>query len=239
MRKQYLGWMILVFGIVGVAYGVSLLIYHFNHGNGLYAPALVLFIFGLVALITLVTLSLINYFQKKKIKEEPVPEEKEDVKEVKSKEEITPTSKPEVKSRPKEKSEYVPKSERKISSSSSTRSYYSVYIKQVGYGPIMRVDGDRILDMRNNTYYRIEGNMVKQEGYGPLFEIRGNQIKNAFGGYLYEISGSNINKVYGGFYASISGHYITLYDLSVKYEMTDSLSKNQLLAVAALLFGKY
>ena len=78
-----------------------------------------------------------------------------------------------------------------------------------------------------------------QEGYGPMFEIRGNQIKDAFGGYLYEISGSNINKVFGGFYASISGNYITLYDSSIKYEMTDSLSKKQTLAVAALLFGKY
>ena len=123
--------------------------------------------------------------------------------------------------------------------SSPSYSYSTVYVKQVGYGPLLRVEGERIIDMRTNTYYRLENNMVMQEGYGPVFEIRGNQIKDAFGGYLYEISGSNINKVFGGFYASISGNYITLYDLSIKYEMTDSLSKRQLLAVAALLFGKY
>ena len=93
--------------------------------------------------------------------------------------------------------------------------------------------------MRTSTYYRIENNNVMQEGYGICYEIRGNQIRDAFGGYLYELSGSNINKVFGGYYASISGNYITLYDLSTKFETTDSLSKKQVLAVAALLFGNY
>ena len=93
--------------------------------------------------------------------------------------------------------------------------------------------------MRNNTYDHIENNLVYQDGYGVIYEISGNRIRDAFGGYFYEISGSNINKVFGGFYASISGNYITLFDLSKKYEMTDSLSKKQLLVVAMLLFGKY
>ncbi len=93
--------------------------------------------------------------------------------------------------------------------------------------------------MRSNTYYRLENNMVMQEGYGPIFEIRDNQIKSSFGGYLYyELSGSNINKTFGGFYASISGNYITLFDGSIKYEMSDSLSKRQILIVAALLFNQ-
>ena len=77
--------------------------------------------------------------------------------------------------------------------------------------------------MRNNTYYRIENNIVNQDGYGIRYEINGNQIRDAFGGYLFEISGSNINKIFGGFYASISGNYITLFDSSKKYEMTESL----------------
>lgn len=123
--------------------------------------------------------------------------------------------------------------------SSSSYSYSTVYVKQVGYGPALRVEGDRIIDMRTNTYYRLENNVVMQDGYGPVFEIRGNQIRDVFGGYLYEISSSNINKTFGGFYASISGNYITLYDSSIKYEMTDSLSKRQMLAIVALLFGKY
>ena len=126
-----------------------------------------------------------------------------------------------------------------------TRQSYSVYdiedvyVKKVGYGPVLRVTGNRILDMRSNTYYRIQGNIVNEEGSGQVFEINGNSIRSVFGSYLYEISGSNINKVFGGFYASISGNYITLYDLSDKYEMTGSLNQKQLLIVAALLFGAY
>ena len=114
-----------------------------------------------------------------------------------------------------------------------------MYVKKVGYGPVLRVTGNRILDMRNNTYYRVQGSIVSQDGSGQAFEINGNRIRSAFGGYLYEISGSNINKVFGGFYASISGNYITLFDLSEKYETTGSLNQKQLLVVAALLFGTY
>ena len=73
-------------------------------------------------------------------------------------------------------------------------------------------------------------------GSGPVFEISGNRIREAFGGYLFEISGSSINKTCGGFYASISGNYIQTYDLSEKYEMTDSFNRLQLLAIVALLF---
>ena len=149
--------------------------------------------------------------------------------------------------KPKPSSQSVSKQPKENYSQRTNTSYKSspiyscstVYVKQVGYGPLLRVEGDRIIDMRSNTYYRLENNMLMQDGYGPVFEIRGNQIKNAFGGYLYEISGSNINKTFGGFYASISGNYITLFDLSIKYEMTNQLSKKQLLAVVALLFGKY
>ena len=112
-----------------------------------------------------------------------------------------------------------------------------VYVKKVGYGPVLRVTGNRILDMRSNTYYRVQGSIVSQDGSGQVFEINGNRIRSAFGGYLYEISGSNINKVFGGFYASISGNYIALFDLSEKYETTGSLNQKQLLVVAALLFG--
>ena len=111
-----------------------------------------------------------------------------------------------------------------------------IYVKKVGYGPVLRVSGNRVLDMRSNTYYHIQGNMVHQDGGGPAFEINGSKIRSAFGGYLYEISGSNINKVFGGFYASISGNYITIHDLSEKYETTGTLNKNQILVVAALLF---
>lgn len=243
MRRHYLVWSIAVFGIIGTVYGAYLLIYHFNHGNGLSIPSLILLIFGAIALVTFLVLYLCFYFAEKKKKKEIVPSAIEN----ESKEEKEATidreieEKPSIKPEPKqEREEYVSKSEVTYeSSSSSSYSVSTIYVKQVGYGPLLRIEGSRIVDMRTNTYYRIENNMVMQDGYGPVFEIRGNQIKDAFGGYLYEISGSNINKTFGGFYASISGNYITLYDLSIKYETTDCLSKRQILVVAALLFGKY
>ena len=244
MRRRYLIWMITVFGIVGTVYGAYLLIYHFNHSNKLSVPALLLLIFGLLALITVSVLCIITYLARKRAKDEPTPPTEEVVDDVVEEaepvieEEITPTVPTNLEPEVEEDDNYSPPS-RETYRPSSSYVTSTVYVKQVGYGPLLRVEGSRILDMRNSTYYRIENNMVMQEGYGPVFEIRGNQIKDAFGGYLYEISGSNINKVFGGFYASISGNYITIYDLSIKYEMTDSLSKKQILAVAALLFGKY
>ena len=238
MRKQYLVWCIAVFGVVGTVYGTYLLIYHFNHGGELNIPSLILLIFGSISLITFLVLFIpFLIAQKKKKNEVASPDEDNKIKE----ETVEPTKEEKeythsTDDKPKQK-EYTPSSNNRYSASSSY-SASTIYVKQVGYGPLLRIEGNRILDMRNNTYYRIENNMVIQEGYGPVFEIRGNQIKDAFGGYLYEISGSNINKVFGGFYASVSGNYITLFDASIKYEMTDSLSKKQILAVAALLFEK-
>ncbi|MCR5348099.1 MAG: hypothetical protein K6E59_00595 [Bacilli bacterium] len=258
MRKQHLGWIIGVFGIVGTVYGAYLLIYHHNHGNGLSVPALILLVTGIVALIFALSLAISVYvFDKKKAKNvESVPAEKEQKAEEKVAEPVQvekasalsaepePEPEPEPDAEPEEEPEqedvedevsYEPIPQSSYSHSSRV-SYSTAYVKLVGYGPLLRVEGPRILDMRSNTYYRIEGDVVMQEGYGIRYEIRGNQIRDAFGGYLYEYSGSNINKVFGGFYASVSGSYITLYDSSKKYEVTDSLSKKQILVVVALLF---
>ena len=240
MRRIYLVWCIAVFGIVSTVYGSYLLIYHFNHGSRLNIPSLILLIFGSIALILFLILYIPFLIKQKKKKNGAVLSmeehdiEEEDVEPIVEEEKPAVTSKAEPR---QEKEEYVPSTNNTYRSSSSY-SVSTIYVKQVGYGPLLRIEGTRVIDMRTNTYYRIENNMVMQEGYGPVFEIRGNQIKDAFGGYLYEVSGSNINKVFGGFYASISGNYITLYDLSEKYEMTDSLSRRQLLVVAALLFEK-
>ena len=239
MRKQRFIWSIVVIGFVTTGYGAFSLIYNYSHDKGLSIPGLVLLILGLLAFILFSIFYIAELSRQRRIKNTPTPKVEEPKVEEPKKEEnpIKNDIKPIQKPNKSEKIEYTPKS--KATYESSSRYVSTIYVKQVGYGPILRVDGNRILDMRTNTYYRIENGLVKQEGCGPLFEIRGNQIKNAFGGYLYELSGSNINKVYGGFYASISGNYITLYDLSIKYETTDSLSKNQILAVAALLFGRY
>lgn len=239
MRKIYLVWSIAVFGVIGTVYGAYSLIYASNHGKELPIYGILLLIFGSIALITFLVLYTISFIQekeRKKNKPAPTPTIEETVAE---EEAFEPTIE-EVKSTPLRKSEpeeeeYEPRPQR------SSTNYYSVstaYVKEVGYGPLLRVEGNRIVDMRTNTYYHIENNVVMQDGYGPVFEIQGNQIKDVFGGYLYEINGSNINRAFGGYYASISGNYITLFDLSKKYEMTDSLSKRQILVVAVLLFKK-
>ncbi|MBP5574497.1 MAG: hypothetical protein J6X50_01985 [Bacilli bacterium] len=241
MRKQYLFWAIAVFGIFATVYGTYLLIYHFDHGNGLSIPALLLLIFGSLSLVVVLILYIYSFLTKNKQKDEPVPPIEEQIIEEKEIEPLIEEDKPITitNSEPvvEEEEECVSQPKRTYSSSSSY-SYSTVYVKQVGYGPLLRIIGNQIVDMRSNTYYRLENNILMQDGYDPIYEIRGNQVKDAFGGYLYELSGSNINKTFGGFYSSISGNYITLYDGSIKYEMSDSLSKSQILAVIALLFGK-
>ena len=249
-RKQYLIWVIGVFGIIGTLYGGYSVIDRASHGKALSIYGLILLILGILALGFFIAWAIsVYFFNKKQAREkaalEAVKAEEERAKkeeeakrepvELPKKEEKVETPKQDHSPRP-QRSSYTYESRR---SSSSSYSYSTAYVKLVGYGPVLRIEGPRIVDMRNNTYYRIEGNNVMQEGYGLRYEIRGNQIRDAFGGYLYEYSGSNINKVYGGYYASVSGSYITLYDLSQKYEMTDSLSNKQILVAAVLLFGNY
>ncbi len=252
-RKQYLDWLSGALGIIGTSYGGFMLAWHLNHGNGINVLAMILLILGIVSLCFFIPLMTSRYIVSKQQKNRPTPapEEKTEQEPAKTEQEPAKTEEkqeeaPQTEEEDEEEEELIPMSPRERAGydytssrpSYSYSSYSTVYVKLVGYGPMLRVEGPQLLDMRNNTYYRIEDNMVYEEGYGPRFEIRGNQIRDAFGGYLFELSGSNINKVYGGFYASISGNYITVHDLSRKYEMTDSLSKKQLLAVAALLFDK-
>ena len=239
MRRQKFWWTFLTGALVCTIYGAFTLIYHFRHSDKLSIHSLVLLIIGGAALIFFVVLYVISYFQNKKNKPAPVVEpnqeepkvEEEPVK-VEKKEETKPISTP-------KKKKYSDEVVYERRQSYSIYDSNTVYVKKVGYGPILRVCGSQILDMRTNTYYSIDGRMVKLNGSGPVFEISGDKIRAAFGSYLYEISGSNINKVYGGYFASISGNYIQLYDLSEKYELSNSLSKNQILAVVALLFGRY
>ena len=245
----------MVFGIIGTAYGTHLLIYHYTNNGKFSVPALILLIFGGIALILMIAylillrlakksqhdipITLEEPIQEEPIKEEPIKEgpiQEEPIKEEGPQQDEESESEEENEIEEEEEEEDY---EEPAPRPSRYYDYSTIYLKKVGYGPILRIEGNRIIDMRSNTYYRIEAGFVYQDGAGVRYEIRGNQIKDAFGGYLYELCGSNINKVFGGFYASISGSYITLYDLSDKYEMTGALSKQQILAVAALLFGKY
>ena len=235
MRRQYFSYFVGVFGIVATIYGGYLLIYHLNHGNGFKVAPLIFLIAGLLALGFFIAAIISKYLADKKRKEKAQKEVILQAKRVSTEEKKIekPIVKEETKPQPVQpvRKEY---SERSTSYSYNAPS--TVYVKLVGYGPVLRIEGSKILDLRDNTYYQIEGNFVNRLGQGLRYEIRGNQIKDAFGGYLFEVSGSNINKIFGGFYASISGNYITTYDLSKKYETTDSLSKKQILVLAALLF---
>lgn len=240
MRRRNFAWTFLVLSLVLTIYGGYVLIYHHLKENKLSYLGLAFFIFGVVLLISYIVLFTISLIQKKKLKtksKEVVIDQKTEenpsvapVKEDKKQESISkekPVGSP-------CKSYYVERSS--YTSSGSSYSDTTAYVKLVGFGPILRVECSAILDMRNNIYYRIEGNIVHRSGSGPVFEISGNRIRLAFGSYLYEISGSNVNKIYGGYYASFSGGYLTTHDLKEKYEITDSLSLKQKLAVVALLF---
>ncbi|MCR5079710.1 MAG: hypothetical protein K6B65_07330 [Bacilli bacterium] len=239
-RKQYIVWLFAVFGIFGTAYGGYLLLWHFNHGNGLRPMALILLILGVISLLFFIAFLIYGLLVAKKRKDvasnSPMEEAKPEAPK-EEKPEMPKEEKPE--ETPEAEEEPMPRQyQERPRPSYRYPSYSTVYVRLVGYGPVLRIEGPRILDMRSNAYYRIEGNMVYEEGGGPRFEIRGSQIRDAFGGYTYELSGSNINKVFGGFYASISGNCITLFDSSEKYEISDSLSRNQILVLAALLFGR-
>lgn len=240
MRRQYFAWTYLVLAIVLTAYGGYSVISSASQQKDIPVLGLVFFIVGLALLVLFAILCVVSLFQKKKAPvleeankpevveekvEEPVIEEKEE-------EEPTPLEETSPKTYHKD---VTYQSNRTVS-----RSYLgSAYIKKVGYGPVLRVEEEEILDMRSNTYYRLEGDIVKQSGSGPVFEISGNRIKLAFGGYLYEISGGSVYKTYGGYYASISGGYLQTHDLEEKYEISGSLTLKQQLAVVALLFGTY
>lgn len=256
MRKNRLPWSIAAFGFVTVAYGTYSLVSHLKNDEEIFLPGLLMLIAGALALLTLLVLILIDAFKRIRNKElienpikedsyeEVIEEEKEEEKHISENpinideqeiedEEINSTDEDDEEEEEEFTSSYT------RSYSSSSYSYSTIYVKEIGYGPVLRIDGSHILDMRNNVYYHVENNIVIQDGYGPEFEIRGNQTKDVYGSYLFEISGNNINKVFDGFYDSISGNYITLFDSSRKFETTESLSRNQILIIAALLFGRY
>lgn len=236
MRKQYFKWSWFVLGLVLSVYGAFSLIYNSTHNKDFSVLGLVFLIVGLILLISyfvLLTISIMQTKDSKNIKEtkiehfEPVYEKIEE---------------PKIEEKPViNKSVNYTHVDRPAKTTRTTREFDggSGYVKKIGEGPILRISNKEILDMRSNTYYRIEDNYVKQMGYGPVFEISGNRIRSAFGGYLYEISGDSVNKIYGGYFASFSGNYLTTLDLREKYEVPGRLNLKQQLAVVALLFGSY
>ena len=240
MRRQHFEWTFVVLGLVLTIYGTYSVIYNSMNNKAVPTLGWVFLVGGVVLLSLYAVLVVISLIQKKNKKVEPMqPQPVVETEE--KKEEPHVVEKMVEKEKTSQKIEYTP---REKATYAKNRSVYdfdggSGYVNKVGYGPVLRVENERILDMRSNTYYRIEGNLVKQLGSGPIFEISRNRIRAAFGSYLYEISGSNVNKIFGGFYASFSGNYLQTHDLSEKYEISCSLNLKQQLTVVALLFGQY
>lgn len=255
MRRQHFAWTFLVLALILTIYGVYSIIYSVSHNVEVPILAIVFLIIGGVLLLIYGVLVVITMFQKrnkrafvkmsnerrveiKPVEEESTFEEEEVIQpEIEKKNE-----KSNKKEEADEESTYVPASDvtyvrDKVSYRSSSGG--SGYVSKVGSGPILRIEGNEIFDMRTTTYYTIDGNMVCRNGYGPLFEINGNTIRRAYGAYLYEISGGNVNKVYGGYFASFTGSHLKIYDGSVIYEISTSLSLRQQLAIVALLFEAY
>ena len=252
MRRQHFEWSFVVLGLILTIYGAYSLIYNYANNKDIPGLGIAFLIVGATLLLLYLGLFIISLFQKKnriveqdQQAEEPISEQvsaNEDVEEKIVEEQIEKEPIEDVvEEGDSSDEEYIP---RESVSYQRNRSIYdsdggSGYVNKVGYGSVLRVENNRILDMRTNTYYVIEGNFVSEQGSGPVFEISGNRIKLSFGSYLYEISGNNVNKVFGGFYASFSGNYLQTNDLEHVYEISCSLSSKQRLAVVALLFGCY
>jgi len=236
MRRQHIAWTYLVLALVLSIYGGYSVFSSIRDQKDVPALGIVFFALGLMLLIIYFGVFMVGFIKKKLHpvkKEEPKAEEKEEAEEKAVEEKPKPTPAPKYEPRDDVTYERVSRPARREFGGDSG------YVRLVGYGPVLRIEEAEILDMRNNTYYKIEDNYVKQSGYGPVFEIRGNQIRSAYGGYLYEISGSSVNKVYGGYYASMSGGTLQTHDLKEKYEIPSSMNMRQKLAVVALLFGTY
>ena len=257
MRRQHFEWSFVVLGLVLTVYGGYALIYNYVNDKDIPGLGIAFLIVGVVLLLLYLGLFLVSWIQKKnKLVEQEQLVEDPDNEETSTNEEVEEIvdEKPAEEETIEEKltenvveeddssdEEYTP---RERVNYQRNRSIYdfdggSGYVKKVGFGSVLRIENNRILDMRTNAYYSIEGNVVNELGGGPIFEIYGNRIKLSFGSYLYEISGNNVNKVFGGFYASFSGNYLQTNDLEHVYEISCSLSSKQRLAVVALLFGCY
>ena len=252
MRRQHFEWSFVVLGLVLTIYGAYSLIYNYANNKDIPGLGIAFLIVGATLLLLYFALFIISLFQKKnRIVEQEQPIEEpfseqasinETVEEAIGEEQIEKESVEDiVEEDDSSDEEYIP---RERVSYQRNRSIYdcdggSGYVNKVGYGSVLRIENNRILDMRTNTYYVIEGNVVSELGSGPVFEISGNRIKLSFGSYLYEISGNNVNKVFGGFYASFNGNYLQTNDLEHVYEISCCLSSKQRLAVVALLFGCY
>ena len=157
MRRQSFYWTFLVLTIVLTAYGGYSIFYNLSRGSDVPLLGEVFFIGGIILLVLLLVLLLVDFLQRKKAKKNKTlkPEEKieepqqPEEKEKQPEEEPVPVEKeepaPEPSPAPAEEVEFV-----RVKPAPRFRGG-SAYIKKVGYGPVLRVEEEEILDMRSNT----------------------------------------------------------------------------------------
>ena len=238
MRRQYFTWSWFVLAVVLTAYGAFSLIYNHVHGKDISILGLAFLAGGVILFAVYFVLFFLDFRRKKDAgAKEKMPEDRPAEIEDKPDESVQKKETEETIPEPAEKAKRTYAAPSGRTGGPSRRESGSGYVRQVGYGPVLRINEDEVLDMRCNTYYRIEGNFVYQNGRGVLYEISGNRIRDAFGSYLFEISGSNVNKVFGGYYASFGGGYLQTHDQKEKFEVPSDLTMSQKLVVVALLLS--
>lgn len=235
MRRQRVRWEYLVIAILLTVYGAFFASTQYGKNQGLFVSAIVALSIGATMLLVYSILYAIGQQKAKRLAKQQKPEVHE---EPEYREEVEkPKEEPKREPRPTSYARY----ETPTYPSRPSRSRYdseTCYVREVGIGPILEINGNRIRDMRNNEYYRLEGNDVFHNGSGLAYHISGNQIRTIHGGMLFEKSGDRINKVFGGFYASISGNRMTKYDLSRILEISGPLSDKMILVVTVLGLGE-
>ena len=239
MRRQHFYWTYLVISILLIVYGGFFLIREFGSGSTLFISSIIALSAGVAMLLFYGTLRLVDYLRSKK----NPPQLPQSRFETEQETETPAATKPEPETERGQGTEnpifrYPDRPSKKERPDTVTYIAARGYVRKIGFGPVLEINGSRIRDMRSNTYYRVEGGAVYGDGSGLLYQISGKRIRSIGGRELYELSGSNIYQVFGGYYASVSGHFITKYDGSEKYECDDDFPRAILLVIAVLLFGE-
>ena len=111
-------------------------------------------------------------------------------------------------------------------------------IKLIGRGPVLEINGTRIKNLVTSESYDINGSYISLVGNGPIYEIKGNAIKEVYGSYKLELNGNMLYSLTFGNIAEINGSFIRYMYGGNEYELPEGLTKLELLAIIAILFGK-
>lgn len=233
MRRQRFAWTYAVISVLLILYGSYFAFREHGNGSSLFVSAIVALSIGIAMMALYLVLYLVGKRQDANKAKEQKPQSKIEEEPAKEEEPLR-TNSASIYRYPDAKPQY--RESRSVYDSGE--SIYRGYVNKIGYGPVLEINGNQIRDMRDNSYYRIEGNYIYANGSGLLYEISGKRIRSVSGRELYEIYGGAVHKVFGGYFASISGNYITKHDLSERYEISSQPSSSLALIIVTLLFGE-